>query len=94
MHPEFDYKEFSEAIKAKRGREDTLRSMSDQTGVSVATLSRVMQGKCSSVETILKVCYWLKQPITDFIVIHGELFRQISASELKRRRNPNYEYII
>ena len=36
-------------------------------GVSPAQLSRICNGQKSEIDTILKICTWLKQPITNFI---------------------------
>lgn len=65
---EFDSRAFVAAIYANLKYKDTLRKLSGEIGVSVPTMSRVMKGKDAQLSTILKICNWLNQPITDFII--------------------------
>lgn len=58
-------------LKTKRGK-NGLRTVSEEIGdVSVATLSRIEQGKVPDVDTFIKICRWLEVP-TDTFVVHDE----------------------
>ena len=58
-------------LKAKRGKMG-LRTVAEEIdGVSVATLSRIEQGKVPDVDTFIKICRWLDVP-TDTFVVHAE----------------------
>lgn len=71
----FNNTKFAQAIITKKfelinKREDfiSLRDLSNLIGgVSPAQLSRICNGQKSEIDTILKICTWLKQPITKFI---------------------------
>lgn len=63
----FNHKEFAKAIKAKMKPDDSLRKLSPQTGVSIATLSRVMNEKKVSLQSILSLCSWLNKDINEFL---------------------------
>lgn len=55
-------------LKAKRGKSG-LRTVSEAIGdVSVATLSRIEQGKIPDVDTFIKLCRWLDVPTDTFVV--------------------------
>lgn len=58
-------------LKAKRGK-NGLRIVAEEIGdVSVATLSRIEQGKIPDVDTFIKLCRWLEVS-TDTFVLHDE----------------------
>ncbi len=44
----------------------SLRDASKQSGISFATLSRMENGKCPDVNTLIKASYWLGKPIEAF----------------------------
>lgn len=55
-------------LKEKRGKTG-LRTVSEEIeGVSVATLSRIEQGKIPDVDTFIKICRWLGVPTDTFVV--------------------------
>ena len=55
-------------LKDKRGKSG-LRSVSEAIGdVSVATLSRIEQGKVPDVDTFIKICKWLQVPTDTFVI--------------------------
>lgn len=55
-------------LKTKRGKSG-LRTVSDEIGdVSVATLSRIEQGKLPDVDTFIKICRWLAVSTDTFVV--------------------------
>lgn len=55
-------------LKAKRGKVG-LRAVAEQIdGVSVATLSRIEQGKIPDVDTFIKICRWLDVPTDTFVL--------------------------
>lgn len=59
-------------LRAKRGKTG-LRTVAEEMGdVSVATLSRIEQGKVPDVDTFINICRWLDVP-TDTFVIRNEL---------------------
>ena len=63
----FDHELLAKAILDSLKYKDTLRKISAEIGISLATLHRVMNGKKCQIDTVLKVCKWLDRPITDFI---------------------------
>lgn len=62
----FNYKMFAKAIIDYR-KNIGLRELGKQMKVSPSTLSRILNGKKSDIDSILKICTWLKKPITNFI---------------------------
>lgn len=59
-------------LKTKRGRTG-LRAVAEEMGdVSVATLSRIEQGKVPDVDTFIKICKWLDVPTDTFVVRSNE----------------------
>lgn len=55
-------------LKEKRGKIG-LRTIAEEIeGVSVATLSRIEQGKIPDVDTFIKLCRWLGVPTDTFVV--------------------------
>ena len=71
-------------LKVKRGK-NGLRSVAEAIdGVSVATLSRIEQGKIPDVDTFIRICRWLDVS-TDTFVINTD---QEKASE------PNTQHTI
>lgn len=55
-------------LKEKRGKTG-LRTVSEEIeGVSVATLSRIEQGKIPDVDTFIKICRWLGVSTDTFVV--------------------------
>ena len=63
-----DHNGLSEAIKANMKPDDSLRKLSPQTGLSIATLSRAINGKSIAITSILKLCTWLEKDINEFVV--------------------------
>lgn len=63
----FNFRCFSQVVKAKIGN-NSLRWASKQTGVSVATLSRVTNGHTLKVGTIATLLSWLCMSFEDFIL--------------------------
>ena len=63
----FDTERFSTTFKAHLNYGDSLRKISKKIGVSPATLSRVLNGKNADINTILKVCDWMKAPMQYYI---------------------------
>ena len=54
-------------LKAKRGKIG-LRIVAEAiNGVSVATLSRIEQGKVPDVDTFIRLCHWLDVPTDTFV---------------------------
>lgn len=71
-------------LRDKRGK-NGLRSISEAIGdVSVATLSRIEQGKVPDVDTFIKICDWLKVPTDTFVI----------RSQSKEVQNPTTEETI
>lgn len=59
-------------LKAKRGKQG-LRTVAEEIGeVSVATLSRIEQGKVPDVDTFIKICRWLEVPTDTFVLREEE----------------------
>lgn len=54
----FDTKGFSDAVKARRGK-NGLRKAQSECGVSPATLLRIERGKDLTIDTFVKTCEWL-----------------------------------
>lgn len=55
-------------LKEKRGKTG-LRTIAEEIeGVSVATLSRIEQGKIPDVDTFIKICRWLGVPTDTFVI--------------------------
>ena len=55
-------------LKAKRGKTGLRAVAEEMGGVSVATLSRIEQGKVPDVDTFIKICRWLDVPTDTFVV--------------------------
>lgn len=55
-------------LKTKRGKAG-LRTVAEEIGeVSVATLSRIEQGKVPDVDTFIRICSWLDVPTDTFVI--------------------------
>lgn len=69
MKQRFDTAKFSESIRIKRQIQLRLglREAAPKIGISFATLSRMENEAVADINNIIKVCQWLKMPITDFI---------------------------
>ena len=52
---------------AAEERKIGIREFASMIGISAPTLSRVTTGSKMDIDTILKICEWLKKPIQDFI---------------------------
>lgn len=81
MSKEFNCVAFSEAVRAKRfvDLKIGLRELAKMVKISPATLSRVENGGMPDVNTLINVCEWLQQPISNFVVNKGR--RQTKKSE-------------
>jgi transcriptional regulator with XRE-family HTH domain len=71
MKQELDTEKLSKAIRTKRLVEDklTLRQAAKKTTVSFATLSRMENHSVPEMTNLIKVCNWLKTPVSDFFII-------------------------
>lgn len=67
----FDRSAFSAAIKSKMSSNNTLRKVSAEVELSIATLSRAMNGQKLSLDSTLKICTWLGKSINDFTVVQA-----------------------
>lgn len=65
--PEFDHKAFADAIKSRLKYGDTLRGISSEMGVSLATLSRVMNGKEAKIQSLILIARWMGKGLDEFI---------------------------
>ena len=72
----FDYKKFVKVINDRKFYEAYemkgnfgLRKIAKETKVSPATLSRILNGKKADIDTILRICTWLKKSITNFNIV-------------------------
>ncbi|AYQ30981.1 helix-turn-helix domain-containing protein [Runella sp. SP2] len=60
-------------LRARRGK-NGLRTVAEEIGdVSVATLSRIEQGKIPDVDTFIKICLWLEVPTDTFVMRNEEV---------------------
>lgn len=65
----FDTVSFAKALKTRRviDLKLGLREVAKKTNTSPATLSRMENENTADIDNILKVCTWLKMPISNFI---------------------------
>lgn len=63
---QFNRNAFAVAIKDKVGG-STLRDLSPQAEVSIATLSRAINQHSISLGSVLKICTWLQRNVNEFI---------------------------
>lgn len=63
----FDTARFASSVKKKRGRQGLREVANQMNGISLATLSRIENAHTVDLQTALRVCDWLKVPITAFI---------------------------
>lgn len=65
----FDKTEFAKALKTHRviTMDIGLREVAKKVKISAATLSRIENEKPTEIDTILKLCHWMKLPLTKFI---------------------------
>lgn len=63
----FNHVRFANEIQSRFHYKDTLQKVGAEIGISKATLSRVLKGSNCEIGTILKICEWLRLPITHFI---------------------------
>lgn len=64
----FNNEKFIQAINANTDHSDTQRSVAREAGVQHHTLYRVLHKKGEpKLSTVLKLCAWMKKPITEFI---------------------------
>lgn len=65
----FNSVSFGRRVKSKRVIENDyeLRDVSKKVGVSIATLSRIENGKLPDVETMLTLCKWIKADPFEFV---------------------------
>jgi transcriptional regulator with XRE-family HTH domain len=69
MEKDFDLARFGERLREIRSeREMTLREVTEETGISIQTLSRVERGEATEIEskTLLNLAAWAKQPLEIF----------------------------
>jgi transcriptional regulator with XRE-family HTH domain len=69
MEKEFDLEKFGERLReVRKERGAPLRQVSDETGVSIQTLSRIERGDANEVEstTLLGLALWAKLPLENF----------------------------
>lgn len=65
----FDKTEFAKAVKTHRviTLNTGLREVAKKVKVSAATLSRIENEYPTDIDTLLKLCHWMKLPLTQFI---------------------------
>lgn len=65
----FDQKKFSYNLKEKRvmQRSISMDKAASEIGISKATIHRVENGANPDLETFVKICTWLEEPISTFI---------------------------
>ena len=69
----FDTKSFSLAIDAARwAKKQSWKQVSDDTGVSKATLCRIQQGKSPDVDTLARLLHWCGMDFKRFIAVKQE----------------------
>lgn len=71
MKQELDTEKLSKAIRTKRLVDEklTLRQVAKKTKVSFATLSRMENKSIPEMGNLIKVCNWLKMPVSDFFIV-------------------------
>jgi transcriptional regulator with XRE-family HTH domain len=70
MKQHFDKEAFAKALKTKRVIDLNIgvREAAKKIGeISAATISRIENENPTDIDTVLKICRWIKQPITNFI---------------------------
>jgi transcriptional regulator with XRE-family HTH domain len=68
-------------IREKRGSNGQ-RQVADEIGnISLATISRIEQGKIPDVDTFIKICDWLNVPTETFVLRQEPL---VSSSDYRR----------
>lgn len=72
--PKFNYTKFNKAFTEKRFKTAyekkqamTVRVLAKEIGISAATVNRFANGSRIDIDSILKVCHWLKIEIGEFI---------------------------
>ncbi len=72
MPNDIDFAAFGRAMKSKRKDENlSLQNVTDLTGISKSTISRVESGKYSAdFENFIKGCQWLNVPFGSFDTSH------------------------
>ena len=70
----FNHKKFVRVIKEEQWKSMNyekhligIRAFADEIGIGSSTLSRILNKKKAEINSILKICTWLEQPITNFI---------------------------
>jgi len=69
----FDYEALREAFEATKSERGTinntkgLKAIAKDSGLSYGTISRFSKGEIINTISILKICKWIDQPITNFI---------------------------
>jgi len=66
----YDSEKLSKLIKTKRiiDLDIDMREAAKKIGISLATLSRLENGKEPDINTLAKACHWIKQPIDSFFI--------------------------
>jgi transcriptional regulator with XRE-family HTH domain len=79
----FDYLEFAwlfkETIYKKQlelRRRISFREIAKETGVSHATISRVLKVKKLEIDTVINLCKWMNEDINQFIVTKEKLIER------------------
>lgn len=55
------------ALQIKRGRR-SLRAVAGETGISFPTLSRIENGNMPDAVTFIRLCAWLRIPMSKFVM--------------------------
>ncbi len=70
----FNQKKFSYKLKEKRVMQKSISmdKAASEIGISKATIHRVENGTNPDINTFIKICTWLEEPITSFITSDKE----------------------
>lgn len=66
MNTTFDSRFFAAILRTRRG-EQSLRDVATETGVSIATLSRIENGETPDMEIFLVLSSWTRWPTSAFL---------------------------
>ncbi len=70
----FDTDGFMSSIKRTRKvLELNLRDVSEQSGISASTVSRIERGMPPDMETFIKICNWLSVHPSNFFIADGDI---------------------